>query len=115
LQINIASDSFSKNDIAKELVDFIESHQTSLSLEDSILYYEFPLFKEVNEEILYPKFKIVSPYYGIVIIQSDSRTHRTASNSEINKLYEFTDQLNSYIYAKLIKILFIYIFLMLNQ
>ncbi len=104
MQINIVSDNFSKSTISMQLVDFIESEQASLDLEDSIVYYEFPLFKEVNQSILYPSFTIVSPNYGIILIQCDDRTNRTITKNDAITLFEYTDQLSNFIFSKLIKV-----------
>lgn len=104
MQINIASDSFSKSRIAMEFVDNLEAHEIELSLKDSIMYYEFPLFKEIDQTIeIYPSFTIISPNHGLIIIKLDERSHRTISDRDMRKLFEDIDQLYGLFLSKLIK------------
>lgn len=104
MQINITSPNFEKNKTAKQLVDILEVDQKDLDLEKATLYYEFPLFKELDEGLEYPSFMIISPKHGIIIIQCDERTQRTISDEELSKLYSSTDQIYSFLFSKLIKI-----------
>lgn len=104
MQINIASPHFSSDPAAMAFVDELENRQSELLISDSILYYEFPLFKEIDEAIDYPSFMLISPLHGIIIIQCDDRSHRVLNEVEIEKLYKHTEQIYSSVFGKLIKI-----------
>jgi superfamily I DNA and RNA helicase len=104
LQTSITSDSFSKNTFANQFVDYIELHQEELALAEGVLYYEFPMFKEINEEILFPSFCIISPSHGVLFIVGDDRTQRTLNRDDLEILYKRSDQLYNLIFSKLLKI-----------
>lgn len=104
LQSSITSDRFSNNAFANTFVDYIEQHQTELSLEEGILYYEFPIFKEVNGEILFPSFCVVSRTHGVLFVVGDDRSQRTLANIDLEVLYKRSDQLNNFIFSKLLRI-----------
>jgi superfamily I DNA and RNA helicase len=104
MQINIASEGYSQNRLAEQIVDYLEVHQDALGLNDAVLYYEFPLFKELDENVEYPSFMIISPNHGVIIIQCDERSQRTLTEELIQQLNEGVEQLYSFVFSKLIKI-----------
>lgn len=104
MQINITSPSFAQDSIAMQIVDYFEQNQHDLNIEEATLYYEFPLFKEIDEDIEYPTIMIISPNHGIFIIKSDDRTSRTLTSSGSRYLISVTEQLYSFVYSKLIKV-----------
>ncbi|YBV93575.1 ATP-binding domain-containing protein (plasmid) [Bacillus sp. PK9-021] len=104
MEIMIPTASFNEDSLANELVNELEKNQSELELQNASLYHQFPLFKELDQEIEYPSFLLISPNHGLIIIQTDDRSERTLGKEDLEKLYDFTEQIYSYLFAKLIKI-----------
>ena len=103
MQINITSPNFENDMIAKQFVTEIENKQNELAIRDATLYYEFPLFKNLDELPEYPKFMFISPNHGILLVQCDERSYRSLSQEEMKKLNEYLTQIYSTIYSIMIK------------
>ena len=104
MQKNIRSQSFYSDDASQSLVRYLETNEERLGLKDSILHYNFPLFKNVDEEVQYPSLTIISPVHGIHIFQCESKSRRQIDHDSIIKTDEGLSQIYSSILGKLIKI-----------
>lgn len=98
-KLNILSQSYYSDNVSKLLVEYLE--QTELDLTGANLYYEFPVIRELDEDMVFPTFMLVSPYYGVLLILADS-INRERSN-EINDLSEKILRIEQLIFSKLIK------------
>jgi superfamily I DNA and RNA helicase len=104
ININITSNRFSKDELAQNFINDIEQNQEELNLDNSNLYYEFPMYKSVDEATEYTTFMIISPYHGIIMLQCDDRSHRSLSEEELNILLENLTQMYTTIFSNLIKL-----------
>jgi superfamily I DNA and RNA helicase len=103
MQKTIRSQSFYSDNASQALVRYLEANEESLNLKDSILHYNFPIFKNFDEEIQYPSLTLISPVHGIHIFQCDSRSKRQLNSNILIKIDEELSQIYSSILSKLIK------------
>lgn len=97
MNIIVSSDKLYSEAETKELVDYLRE---SLSdRDDYTVYYEYPLYMDVDEKILTPKLLVISPDNGLFVINCSSET----SEGSINKLDEETNIIENYLFSKLIK------------
>lgn len=99
LKLNILSQNYYSDRVSKLLVEYLE--QTNLDLTGASLYYEFPVIRELDEDMFFPTFMLVSPRYGVILFITDS-LNRERSN-EINDLSEKILRIEQIIFSKLIK------------
>ncbi|QZY88559.1 DEAD/DEAH box helicase [Exiguobacterium acetylicum] len=104
IEIIIPHSDFEADIEAVKFVDYLKNHQEELSLQNSKLYYRYPLLKEFDENLRFPGFMLVSPLHGIIIFSKDNQSNRTFDEEKIFGLYEDLDELFGFILARLIKI-----------
>ena len=93
----ISSDRLYKDAITKELFEYLKEQFSNR--DDYILYYEYPIYMDVTEKILTPKFLIISPENGVFVINCSS----TDNLEKIEELDEETTQIESYLFSRFIK------------
>ncbi|WP_214818425.1 DEAD/DEAH box helicase [Exiguobacterium sp. s59] len=104
IEIIIPHSDFETDIEAVKFVNYLKDHQEELSLQDSKLYYRYPLLKEFDENLRFPGFMIVSPLHGIIIFSKNEKSDRTFDDDQIFNLYEELDELFGFVLARLIKI-----------
>ncbi|MFH0070712.1 DEAD/DEAH box helicase [Peribacillus sp. NPDC056705] len=104
LEVIIPFSEYNDDTEAITFIQHLKSKQKELKLENASVYYKFPMFKELDEDVQSPSFFIVSPYHGIIIISKDNRSHRVLDHEDLDVIYEKTDSIYSFILSKLIKI-----------
>ncbi|MBC1919137.1 ATP-binding domain-containing protein [Listeria booriae] len=104
MEVMIPLAKFDEDYIAKEIVDNFKEMSDELNLKEATLYHEFPLFKEVGQEIEYPSFLLISPNHGLIVIQTDMRSNRTINDEEFVKLEQHTEQIFTYLFTRLLKV-----------
>lgn len=93
----ISSDKLYKDTVAKELFDFLR--ESLKDNNDYTLYYEYPIYMDVDEKILTPKFLIISPVNGVFIINCSPEK----CVSDIQALDDETTLVENYIFSRFIK------------
>lgn len=71
----LSSESYYKDDLAKDTIE----HLTKTFNFDSnsyYIYYEYPLFADIDDKMVQPKLLIVSPLHGIIIINMSITTSK---------------------------------------
>lgn len=103
MEVNITAEEFYSDEAAKLLLNHLESNTEKYKLDDAKLYYNYPLFREIDDDLRYPSFMLISKLYGILLIQTDSRTKRSLDDSDLTKLDEEISHIHSLTFSKLIK------------
>ncbi|MCM3137350.1 ATP-binding domain-containing protein [Bacillus safensis] len=103
MEVNITAEEFYSDEAAKLLLNHLESNAAKYKLDNAKLYYNYPLFREIDDDLRYPSFMLISQLYGIILIQTDSRTQRSLEGSEVIKLDEEISHIHSLTFSKLIK------------
>lgn len=103
MQKNILSQSFYSDQASKNLVKYLTDNEEKLKIEDSILYYNFPVFKNFDEGIQYPSVMLISPVYGIHIFQCELKAKRDLNLDKLIEIDRDLSQIYSFVFSKLIK------------
>lgn len=103
MQKNILSQAFYNDFASQQLITVLEENEQSLNLSESIIYYNFPIFKNIDEEIKYPSLMLISPNHGIMIFQSENKGERELNTSIISSIDEELSQIYTFVFAKLLK------------
>lgn len=69
LQILPKESAAKANPAAKPLLDHLQSEQVGLGLEDAVVFYNFPLFRE-EEQLLVAELVVISPLHGVVLVST---------------------------------------------
>ena len=104
MEININEMSFYEDNATKVLVEYIKENENELNLEESQIYYKFPIIKEMDQEIKFPKLCIVSKVHGIVIIDTSDKVEREILELDFEESDNKLGQIYSSIYSKLFKV-----------
>lgn len=104
LEIIIPDSKFNNNPEAIQFIEFLKENADDLKLNEATVYYNYPLFREFDEETHAPSFFIVSPYHGIIIINFNKKDERTLNSSAMEEAIEDLDYIYSQILSRLIKI-----------
>lgn len=92
----ISSTRLKSDPLARGIIDYLSSQENKLNLEDSVLYYDFPIFRDYEERLYQPSLLLLDKNRGIYII----RVAGTAL--EIEKEDILLGELHSLLYAKLL-------------
>ncbi|AHI64452.1 DEAD/DEAH box helicase [Burkholderia thailandensis] len=86
-----------KNDpIGRLLIDDLQAHAAELQLERAILYYDFPLFRDYEEELYQPAVFILHPEKGAIVVSMPDTAF------DVDKSDAMLDEFHSLLYAKLL-------------
>ena len=80
LKTVITNNDFESNEVAKNLVNYLSQNVDKLNLQNSTLYYKYPKYDNDTFPVV-PDLLIVSPRYGIIVINSSDKFSRDLSNT----------------------------------
>lgn len=102
MKINSREKSYSSNGQILTFINHIKSIEGALKLVDSNLYYDFPIFKDFDGDILISQLLIVSKYHGIISVTfDDSIGYDDLKHKQ--KLVSDIEQLHSIIFSRLLR------------
>lgn len=93
----ISSDKLYKDTITKEVFEYLRENLKDRN--EYTLYYEYPIYMDIDERILSPKFLIISPDGGVFIVNCSSET----SFEKIEEMDEETSQIENYLFSRFVK------------
>ena len=67
MNVNLSDKRFQKNELIYSLLTDLKSSEDSLSLMNSNIYYDFPVFKDLDEEVIVAQFLLISESHGMII------------------------------------------------
>ena len=102
MKINSRERSYSSNSQALSFINHIKNNESELNLVDSNLYYDFPIFKDFDGDILISQLLIISQTYGILLVSFDS-SKDLRSSVEAEFIVQEIEQLHSIIFSRLFK------------
>lgn len=77
--------------IDNELLSFLESNKDSLNIEDAILYYGFPVFKDYEDHSVKSKIALLSKNHGIVLISTTTASSVEGDDENLSQVYNFIE------------------------
>lgn len=103
MEINLDEKRLTTDRSTWELVDFLQHSETSLGLERAQLYYEFPILKDVDDNVVIAKVLLLSPNHGIVVISTLSMTSLSDPTIELRDADDELEHVFSLIYSRIIR------------
>lgn len=97
MELIISTDKYYKDNISKELIDYIARNKKVAK--DLIVYYEYPIYTDIDDNSISPKILIISPSCGVIIVNCSA----ASANEDIIILDEETSQIENYLFSKFIK------------
>lgn len=101
MELNINQQKLQLEPSAKRFVEILKTNQDNLSLENSFVYHNFPLYKDSDDGSSRANILILSPNHGVMIIECSGITPK--ENSELKELKDKLEQTYNQVYSKLIK------------
>lgn len=97
MNLVISSDKYYFDTVIKDLVDLLKKNINFF--DDSTVYYQYPIYLDIDDRILSPKLMVLSPHYGLVVINNGN-----CDNEEDIKSIDYdTSTLENYLFSKMIK------------
>lgn len=103
MKINSTRKQYASNAVASNLIQIFENHKDTLGLTDAELYYDFPLYKDFDGEVVISDLLLVSPKHGIITIGTSNVTAQSDISSELQKANARTEQIFTFLYSRLIR------------
>lgn len=91
MKINPEEKHYSKDAFAFRLIEHLKSNEGNLNLQNSFLYYNFPIYKDFDGDLLSSKILIVSENHGVILL------------SKFQNNLEEIEQLHSTIFSRLLR------------
>jgi superfamily I DNA and RNA helicase len=85
---------------AHDLIDILRSDSSSLGLNEAVLYYGYPRYRDDDDELVAAQFLLMSPQHGVVLFGTLNSTGR--STEELQAAAETTESVLSLLFAKLL-------------
>lgn len=99
MKINSREKSYKSKGGISSFIDYLSTNESGLSLVDSNLYYDFPVFKDFDGDLLVTQILILSRRHGILLV--------TFSNGDSfpqdEDFYNNIEQLHSVIFSRLLR------------
>jgi len=95
MEINISRRSLENRPIATLLYDAF--HYCSEQLKNAVIFFDFPIYKDLDGSAVYVQSLVASPEYGVIIFAVSE------SAKENDVLLEELDQVVSYVHSRLIR------------
>lgn len=89
--------------IAQEFIGFIENNCEDLRLDEAMIFYDYPLYKDIDDTLYRTPILLLSRNHSILIVQPVTATFTRGVSDEILHIDSILDQLSSIILSKLIK------------
>ncbi|MBE8555183.1 DEAD/DEAH box helicase [Vibrio cyclitrophicus] len=74
-----------------EILTYIEDNRQKLKLEESILYYGFPVFKDYEDQSVKSKIVVLSKMHGIVLLSTSSISDLEANDDNLSQVFNFIE------------------------
>jgi len=102
MKTNINQTVIKENPTAERLLHLLKAQENSLQLEDSEIYYDYPIYSE-GANLERSGFLIVSKKHGLLLIKCLDYTQRTFSEEILRQILIDFEQIYSSLFSKLIK------------
>lgn len=103
MERNVNEAILNEDTCAKALVDLLSENEEGLSLSESVLYHNFPVYRNDDDSASMARILIVSKHHGIVVFECTDQTTRTLQRDNIGLMRKELEQIHSVIYAELLK------------
>ena len=103
MEKNVNQPLLNRDPCAKELIELLCENEGRLGLSDSLLYHNFPLYRNDDDTTAVARVMIISRNHGVVVFDYTDKTERTLMQTDATTLREELEQIHSLIYSDLVK------------
>ena len=103
LEVVVTTNRWKNDPASRELVEFLQSKQELLGLENSILYYDFPSYSDYEAAIFRPDILLFGPKFGFVAVRFYDEGLFQRSGETLEDIDLALDDFVSNLHARLIK------------
>ncbi len=100
MQINTSKRQYENDFAVLQLISFLESNQGELNLSEANVYYNFPLYKDYDDNTVIVQIMVVSKYHGVIIVGT---SNEVKDHKELITIERDINNITGQILAKLIK------------
>ncbi|HEV7229909.1 MAG TPA: ATP-binding domain-containing protein [Bacteroidia bacterium] len=93
----------SGNEILFQLVADLNKVEEETHLKEGIGYYDFPVYKGLDEDVLVAQFMILSPNHGVALFHISDIVHPAEFSKEYEKIDSEMDSLYTILYTRLLR------------
>ena len=97
MNLVVSTDKYYSDEISKELVEYLSGEKQVL--DNAIVYYEYPIYMDIDDQALAPKILIISPSVGVLVLNCSP----ISNIEDVSVLDEETSQIENYLFSKFIK------------
>lgn len=97
MNLIVSTDKYYSDEISKELVDYLNNEK--IDLNNAVVYYEYPIYMDIEDQALSPKILLISPNAGVLVLNCSP----VSSVDDVSILDEETSQIENYLFSKFIK------------
>lgn len=97
MNLIVSTDKYYSDEISKELVDYLRTEKQNL--DNTVVYYEYPIYMDIEDQALSPKILLISPSAGVLVLNCSP----VSDIDDVSTLDEETSQIENYLFSKFIK------------
>ena len=97
MNLIVSTDRYYSDEISKELVEYL--YKGKEDVKNDVVYYEYPIYMDIEEQALSPKILLISSAGGVWVINCSP----VSSTNDVALLDEETSQIENYLFSKFIK------------
>ncbi len=79
------------NGLDQSIIDYIVQNELMYSLESSILYYGFPIFRDYEDETVKSQIVLLSPNHGLILFHSSAVNLISDDDETLTEVYSFVE------------------------
>lgn len=103
MEVNTTGKHVESDAAASEIIDFLQSDEAALGLSAARLYYDFPLYKDLDEPLVTSKILIVCPTHGVLTIGTSNVAHQESIEKDLIEANERLDAVFTSLFSRLIR------------
>jgi superfamily I DNA and RNA helicase len=99
----VASATLQQDPLGRELIDYLDTSEAPLHLNGAVLYYDFPIFRDYDDDLYKASLLLVSPRHGLVAIHVANLTGHTDPADYLSDADVALSQFEALLFSRLIK------------
>lgn len=103
MNINLSDKRLKESGAIYEFINFLKTNQERLNLAKSNIYCDFPVYKDLDDDIIIAQILIISDFHGLIIFHLSDIVKKEEFESEISKTLSKLDNLYTIIYSRLLR------------
>ncbi|GHE67751.1 DEAD/DEAH box helicase [Roseivirga thermotolerans] len=103
MELGITDKKLSHENLVNSLIKNLKSKEALYNLNYASLFNEFPIYKDLDEEIVIAQILIVSKSHGVILIHVDDSTSRDDFNEKESSIEEELDNLFSILFTRTLR------------